>query len=143
MVSKVFEQVSEMNFLDLDSFRSRYSDITVTALPPKRQKLDTDQLPQECENVVERTAQRAEVPPHVEIMPMCPSSSSSSAAPSGYSQQQQQHNRLQHQQLEAAAYANEYKQVLAKLEYTKYVQAQLQLISMSNEQLCPNNFGWC
>lgn len=139
-----------MDFLDLDSFRSRYSDITVTALPPKRQKLDTDQLPQKCENVVERTAQRAEaeVPPHVQIMPMCPSSSSSSsAAPSGrqYSQQQQeQHNRLQHQhQLEAAAYANEYKQVLAKLEYAKYMQAQLQLISMSNEQLCPNNFGRC
>lgn len=128
--------------MDLDSFRSRYSDITVTAVPSKRRNLDTDQLPQECENVVERTTERAEVPPHVQIMPMCPSTSS--ATPSGYLHyQQQQHNRLQQEQQEAVAYANEYKQVLAKLEYTKYVQAQLQLMSMSNGQLCPNNLGRC
>lgn len=118
-----------MDFLDLDSFRSRYTDITVTAVPPK----------QECEDVVERTPETTEVPPHVQIMPMCPSSSASSTS-SGYPQQQQlqQHNR---EQQEAVAYANEYKQVLAKLEYTKYVQAQLQLMSMSNGQLCPSNFG--
>lgn len=115
-----------MDYLDLDSFRSRYTDITVTAVPPK----------QECEDVVEHTPEKPEVPPHVQIMPMCPSSFASST-PSGYPQLQQ-HNR---EQQEAVAYANEYKQVLAKLEYTKYVQAQLQLMSMSNGQLCPNNFG--
>ncbi|KAL7739753.1 hypothetical protein ACLKA6_014993 [Drosophila palustris] len=115
-----------MDYLDLDSFRSRYSDITVTAVPTQKSK--STQSPKENNGEVEQKSVKTaeELPPHVEIIPVGPSSSSSAGAA-----QQCRGKQQQKVTQDAVAYANEYKQVLAKLEYTKYVQAQL-LMSMSN-----------
>ncbi|KAM8717376.1 hypothetical protein ACLKA7_004124 [Drosophila subpalustris] len=113
-----------MDYLDLDSFRSRYSDITVTAVPTQKSK--STQSPKENNGEVEqKSVETAEkLTPHVEIIPVGPSSSAGAA-------QQCRGKQQQKVTQDAVAYANEYKQVLAKLEYTKYVQAQL-LMSMSN-----------
>ncbi|XP_034473727.1 uncharacterized protein LOC117781115 [Drosophila innubila] len=120
-----------MNYLDLDSFRSRYSDITVTAVPT--QKSNCNQPTKDNSDAVEQKSFETpeELAPHVEIIPVGPSSAA--ARQQLHNKQQQQQVQMQLQQKvaqDAVAYAIEYKQVLAKLEYTKYVQAQL-LLSMS------------
>ncbi|TDG42232.1 hypothetical protein AWZ03_011341 [Drosophila navojoa] len=122
-----------MDYLDLDSFRSRYSDITVTAVPAKPKIVEEQEtLPDRWDAV---DGGGAEVMPadRVEIFPINKPGAPSNPMVMQHQQQQQHHQHLEEQQLklsqEAAVYSNEYKQVLAKLEYTKYVQAQLQLIS--------------
>ncbi|XP_030557062.1 uncharacterized protein LOC115760035 [Drosophila novamexicana] len=123
-----------MDYLDLDSFRSRYSDITVTAVPAKRQKTDGQDEPPE---VWEAAGSSEKTPAaRVEIIPITlPNGAAPTEQCSKPMQQQQQHQQKQQQQQftqDAVAYSNEYQQVLAKLEYTKYVQAQLQLMSSNN-----------
>ncbi|EDW12907.1 uncharacterized protein Dmoj_GI22388 [Drosophila mojavensis] len=120
-----------MDYLDLDSFRSRYSDITVTAVPAKPQAVEEQETLPDCCDVAGGGAEMMPAD-RVEIFPI-----SMSSAPGNSMVMQQQHpHQLEEQQLklnqEAAAYSNEYQQVLAKLEYTKYVQAQLQLMSNNN-----------
>ncbi|XP_023164205.2 uncharacterized protein LOC111594943 [Drosophila hydei] len=121
-----------MDYLDLDSFRSRYSDITVTAVPAKRNKVDEEErLPE----LWDAAGSGVEMTPaaRVEIIPInMPSVPSKSMMMQQQHQQQQQQHHQQKLSQEAVAYSNEYQQVLAKLEYTKYVQAQLQLMSNSN-----------
>ncbi|KAH8262768.1 hypothetical protein KR044_000141 [Drosophila immigrans] len=118
-----------MDFMDLDSFRSRYSDITLTAVPraPKSNK----QSPKEKLDAAEHKAiQMAAPTPNVEIIPLGPGISAPST--SQYSRSKQMPQQQQAVTVDATAYANEYKQVLAKLEYTKFVQAQLQMMSLTN-----------
>ncbi|KAH8377911.1 hypothetical protein KR093_007820 [Drosophila rubida] len=128
-----------MDFIDLDSFRSRYSDITVTAVPsaPKSSK----QSPREAQNAIEHKtveAIRLAAPtPHVEIIPIgavtaAPPTSQQYSRCKQMPQQPIQQQQMPKVTVDATAYANEYKQVLAKLEYTKFVQAQLQMMSLSN-----------
>ncbi|XP_017857982.1 PREDICTED: uncharacterized protein LOC108610409 [Drosophila arizonae] len=121
-----------MDYLDLDSFRSRYSDITVTAVPAKPQAVEEQETLPDCCDGAEGGGAGMMPADRVEIFPI-----NMPSAPSNSMVMQQQHPlQLEEQQLklnqEAAAYSNEYQQVLAKLEYTKYVQAQLQLMSNSN-----------
>ncbi|EDX05324.1 uncharacterized protein LOC6732620 [Drosophila simulans] len=113
-----------MDYLDIESFRSKYSDITVTAVPsrpkPNEQPaMDTDQ----------ERAIRTHVP-QVEITRVnaaaAPAGSSSTANAAVMLRNRQQTNSA------AIAYANEYKEVMAKLEYTKYMQAQLQMMSAAS-----------
>ncbi|ALC38668.1 CG15142 [Drosophila busckii] len=113
-----------MDYIDLDSFRSRYSDITVTAVPAKR---ESNRLQQEDQEVSEANESPLDLTPtpRVEIIPIG-----------------QQHQRAKGVQLgrhshDSIAYANEYNQVLAKLEFTKYVQAQLHLMSF-NKNMAAN-----
>ncbi|XP_030373173.1 uncharacterized protein LOC115623107 isoform X1 [Scaptodrosophila lebanonensis] len=120
-----------MEYLDIETFRCKYSDITVTAVPNTKQHNANDA----------NTASGATKPPKpshppcVEItrIPLsAPKIASFGAArpgklpytSSGPSPQQKLAT-------DAVAYANEYKQVMAKLEYTKYMQSQLQLMSAS------------
>ncbi|XP_064546790.1 uncharacterized protein LOC135434220 [Drosophila montana] len=124
-----------MDYLDLDSFRSRYSDITVTAVPAKRQKIDGQDEPPETWDAA-GSSEKAPAA-RVEIIPInLPNGAAPIEQRSKPMQQQQQQQQSQHAQQkftqDAVAYSNEYQQVLAKLEYTKYVQAQLQLMSSNN-----------
>ncbi|KAI8043225.1 uncharacterized protein LOC128263369 [Drosophila gunungcola] len=107
-----------MEYLDMESFRSKYSDITVTAVPTRseEQSMSTD---------VEMAAKHQE--PRVEITRVSGASGISYTANLAMLQR----NRQQ-QNAAAIAYATEYKEVMAKLEYTKYMQAQLQLMSLAN-----------
>ncbi|XP_033172517.1 uncharacterized protein LOC117148910 [Drosophila mauritiana] len=113
-----------MDYLDIESFRSKYSDITVTAVPsrpkPNEQSaMDTDQ----------ELAIKSHVP-QVEITRVnaaaAPAGSSSTANAAVMLRNRQQTNSA------AIAYATEYKEVMAKLEYTKYMQAQLQMMSAAS-----------
>lgn len=138
-----------MDYLDLDSFRSRYSDITVTAVPAKAQIVEEQKAPADYWDAAEGGGAEMMPADRVEIFPINMTSAPSNSMVmqhQQYQQQQQQQyqqqqrqqqpHQLEEQQLkssqEAVAYSHEYQQVLAKLEYTKYVQAQLQLISNNN-----------
>ncbi|EDW04122.1 uncharacterized protein LOC6562738 [Drosophila grimshawi] len=124
-----------MEFTDLETFRSKYSDLTVTAVPAKRQKLDAQPENLDAAKHVEKSPTAL-----VEIIPIIASNAAASTFQQSSKritkQEQQQLQFQQQQQLQQAeddvAYSNEYRQVLAKLEYTKYAQAQLQLMSASN-----------
>ncbi|XP_037712422.1 uncharacterized protein LOC119548866 [Drosophila subpulchrella] len=113
-----------MDYLDIESFRSRYSDITVTAVPARSQA-EEEQQPMAMDPEME--AKQNE--PRVEITRV------NGGAPSELSSTMNltmvQRNRQQ-QNANAFAYATEYKEVMAKLEYTKYMQNQLQLMSLAN-----------
>ncbi|KAH8392440.1 hypothetical protein KR215_008474, partial [Drosophila sulfurigaster] len=115
-----------MDFMDLDSFRQRYSDITVTAVPSVPKSSNSEENIDEVENNTVEAIQMAPPTPLVEIIPL-------GAATFVPSSSHQTRSKLQQQQkvADATAYANEYKQVLAKLEYTKFVQAQLQMMSLT------------
>jgi len=113
-----------MDYLDIESFRSRYSDITVTAVPARSQE-EEEQQPMAMDP--EKAAKRNE--PRVEITRVnggAPSELSSTSNLAMLQRNRQQQNAT------AFAYATEYKEVMAKLEYTKYMQNQLQLMSMAN-----------
>ncbi|XP_017044887.2 uncharacterized protein LOC108090621 [Drosophila ficusphila] len=111
-----------MDYLDIESFRSKYSDITVTAVPNR----SATQEKQPMSNDPETVAKQQE--PRVEITRVNGGGAvgSSSANPAAMQRNKQQQNAA------AFAYASEYKEVMAKLEYTKYMQTQLQIMSMSN-----------
>ncbi|XP_060644980.1 uncharacterized protein LOC132783672 [Drosophila nasuta] len=115
-----------MDFMDLDSFRQRYSDITVTAVPSVPKSTNSEENLDEVENNTVEAIQMAPPTPLVEIIPL-------GAATFAPSSSHHTRSKLQQQQkmADATAYANEYKQVLAKLEYTKFVQAQLQMMSLT------------
>ncbi|XP_062142298.1 uncharacterized protein LOC133850267 [Drosophila sulfurigaster albostrigata] len=115
-----------MDFMDLDSFRQRYSDITVTAVPSVPKSSNSEENIDEVENNTVEAIQMAPPTPLVEIIPL-------GAATFVPSSSHQTRSKLQQQQkvADATAYANEYKQVLAKLEYTKFMQAQLQMMSLT------------
>ncbi|KAH8412784.1 hypothetical protein KR009_005718 [Drosophila setifemur] len=113
-----------MDYLDIESFRSKYSDITLTAVPNRTRKPE--------ERPIEPEARMAtkEQEPRVEITRVTPGGAAP-AAPSS-SQAMMLRNKVQVQNAAALAYASEYKEVMAKLEYTKYMQAQLQLMTLAN-----------
>ncbi|XP_016987281.2 uncharacterized protein LOC108050228 [Drosophila rhopaloa] len=104
-----------MDYLDIESFRSKYSDITVTAVPTRSEEPSD----------MEMAAKHQE--PRVEITRVNGESGSSFTA----NLAMMQRNRQQ-QNAAAFAYASEYKEVMAKLEYTKYMQSQLQLMFLAN-----------
>ncbi|KAH8298355.1 hypothetical protein KR018_008085 [Drosophila ironensis] len=110
-----------MEYVDIESFRSKYSDITVTAVPNRSQAQDEAQP-------VETDA-KAEIPkaqePRVEITRV-PGGSAASSSSSMNLRSKQQPNAA------AFAYANEYKEVMAKLEYTKYMHAKVQLMTLAD-----------
>jgi len=113
-----------MDYLDIESFRSRYSDITVTAVPARSQAEEEQQpMAMDPEMAAKRNEPRVEITRVNEGAPLELSSTSNLAMV--------QRNRQQ-QNATAFAYATEYKEVMAKLEYTKYMQNQLQLMSMAN-----------
>ncbi|XP_017107183.2 uncharacterized protein [Drosophila bipectinata] len=114
-----------MDYVDIESFRSKYSDITVTAVPtrPKRE----EEPPIEPEPKVTVTEQQE---PRVEITRVSGAQGSSSTGTPPTSTAMMQ--RIKQQNAAALAYANEYKEVLAKLEYTRYMQAKIQLMTMAS-----------
>ncbi|XP_016993602.2 uncharacterized protein [Drosophila takahashii] len=109
--------------MDIESFRSKYSDITVTAVPA-RSKTDEEQP---VSSDLQMTAKQRE--PRVEITRVTGGATPGSSSTSNLAMIQR--NRQQ-QNAAAFAYATEYKEVMAKLEYTKYMQTQLQLMSVAN-----------
>ncbi|KAH8323286.1 hypothetical protein KR067_004402 [Drosophila pandora] len=114
-----------MDYVDIESFRSKYSDITVTAVPTRFKRLE--EAPIEPESKASVTKQQE---PRVEItrVPGAPGSSSSGTPTSTAMMQRSK----QQQNAAALAYANEYKEVMAKLEYTRYMQAKIQLMAMAS-----------
>ncbi|SPP80029.1 uncharacterized protein LOC117582202 [Drosophila guanche] len=166
--------------MDLESFRSKYSDITVTTVTPGGKKEE-----QKAKENDFKMSTEEEQPPRVEITrvssgsgtaygpsatstPLNVSASSSTAgsshrpnssAPAGgfaHGRRSSTSNnrsafgpsplgpadgsgtRSQQQTAAALAYATEYKEVMAKLDYTKYMQAKLKKLSESQGQ---NNAG--
>ncbi|KAH8366472.1 hypothetical protein KR084_010455, partial [Drosophila pseudotakahashii] len=112
-----------MEYLDIESFRSKYSDITVTAVPA-RSKADEEQpLSSDLEMAAKQREPRVEI---TRITGGTTSGISSTVNPAMIQRNRQQPNAA------AFAYATEYKEVMAKLEYTKYMQTQLQLMSVAN-----------
>ncbi|XP_034668123.1 uncharacterized protein LOC117901470 [Drosophila subobscura] len=165
--------------MDLESFRSKYSDITVTTVTPGGKKEE-----QKAKEIDFKMSTEEEQPPRVEITrvssgsgtaygpnstsTLLMSSSSSTAgsahgpnssAPAGgfahgrssatsnnrggsafgpFGPADGPGTRSQQQTAAALAYATEYKEVMAKLDYTKYMQAKLKKLSESQGQ---NNAG--
>ncbi|XP_017063921.2 uncharacterized protein LOC108103081 [Drosophila eugracilis] len=112
-----------MDYLDIESFRSKYSDITVTAVPAGS-KTGRDEMMITNQEIAGKRHE-----PQVEITRVPggePQGSTATANPAVMQRNRQQQNAA------AFAYASEYKEVMAKLEYTKYMQAQLQLMSIAN-----------
>ncbi|KAH8282064.1 hypothetical protein KR054_005296 [Drosophila jambulina] len=112
-----------MDYVDIESFRSKYSDLTVTAVPSSSKRNDEHQQP-----TIEQEAKISAKEPRVEITRI-----SGGGAPATAPVNQVMTTRHKTQQSAAAlVYATEYKEVLAKLEYTKYMQAQLQRMILTN-----------
>ncbi|XP_001357063.3 uncharacterized protein [Drosophila pseudoobscura] len=160
--------------MDLESFRSKYSDLTVTALPPGGKKKESTKANEE--DIKMATVE--EKPPRVEITRVTsgngtaygPPTSTFLGGSSSFSAGGPAHGpssgvfasnhrggsilepspstpadgsgslrtRSRQQTAAALAYACEYKQVMAKLDYTKFMQAKLKQLSASQGQ---NNAG--
>ncbi|KAH8249776.1 hypothetical protein KR032_012326 [Drosophila birchii] len=115
-----------MDYVDIESFRSKYSDLTVTAVPSSSKRND-EHRQQSIEQEAKAPAKSQE--PRVEITRI----PGGGAPPATVPVNQLMTTRHRTQQSAAAlAYANEYKEVLAKLEYTKYMQAQIQRMILSS-----------
>lgn len=112
-----------MDYLDIESFRSRYSDITVTAVPSR---------PKADEEPAMDTNQELAIKTHVPQVEITRVSGAASAGSSSTANAAMMLRNRQQTNSAALAYANEYKEVMAKLEYTKYMQAQLQIMSAAN-----------
>ncbi|XP_016963300.1 uncharacterized protein LOC108033473 [Drosophila biarmipes] len=110
-----------MDYLDIESFRSRYSDITVTTVPAGSKAEKEPPMSMEAEMAAKPSEPRVEI---TRVNGGAPSEITSGLAVV-------QRNRQQ-QNATAFAYANEYKEVMAKLEYTRYMHNQLQLMSLAN-----------
>ncbi|XP_022230318.2 uncharacterized protein LOC111079452 [Drosophila obscura] len=150
--------------MDLESFRSKYSDLTVTALPAGGKKEEQKDNEEDF-----KMATLKEQTPRVEITrvssgngtaygpststPLGGTSSSSAGGPisSTPTGQYPSKNRVgsafgpadgsgslrtrsQQQTAAALAYATEYKEVMEKLDYTKYMQAKLKQLSEAQGQ---------
>ncbi|KAH8324156.1 hypothetical protein KR074_000923 [Drosophila pseudoananassae] len=113
-----------MDYVDIESFRSKYSDITVTAVPTRSKREEEPAIEPEPKVTV-----MEEQEPRVEITRV-PGAQSSSSADTPTSTAMLQ--RIKQQNAAALAYANEYKEVMAKLEYTRYMQAKIQLMTMAS-----------
>ncbi|EDV54835.1 uncharacterized protein Dere_GG21738 [Drosophila erecta] len=109
-----------MDYLDIESFRSKYSDITVTAVPSRSKADDKPAVATDQETKAKQHAPCVEI---TRVNGGAASGSGSTANPAMMQRNRQQPNSV------ALAYANEYKEVMAKLEYTKCMQAQLQMMS--------------
>ncbi|XP_017037389.1 uncharacterized protein [Drosophila kikkawai] len=115
-----------MDYVDIESFRSKYSDLTVTAVPSCSKQND-EQLQQTTIEQEAKISDKSQEP-RVEITRI-PGGNASTNLP--VNQMMTTRHRTQ-QSAAALAYASEYKEVLAKLEYTKYMQAQLQRMILAN-----------
>ncbi|KAH8246641.1 hypothetical protein KR038_012176 [Drosophila bunnanda] len=120
-----------MDYVDIESFRSKYSDLTVTAVPSSSKRNDEHQ--QQEDKISDKSQE-----PRVEITRI-PGGAAHAAAPGN--QLMTTRHRTQ-QSAAALAYANEYKEVLAKLEYTKYMQSQLQRMILANQTNCGGGAGF-
>ncbi|XP_020812290.1 uncharacterized protein LOC110187234 [Drosophila serrata] len=123
-----------MDYVDIESFRSKYSDLTVTAVPSSSKRNDEHQQ-QAIEQEGKIAAKSQE--PRVEITRI-PGGGASATAP--INQLMATRHRTQ-QSAAALVYANEYKEVLAKLEYTKYMQSQLQRMILTSQSNCGGGAG--
>ncbi|EDW90166.2 uncharacterized protein LOC6529452 [Drosophila yakuba] len=116
----VRDTIADMDYLDIESFRSKYSDITVTAVPTRSKADDEPAMATDQETTIKQHVPRVEI---TRVNGGASAGSGSTANPAMMQRNRQQPNSA------ALAYANEYKEVMAKLEYTKYMQAQLQMMS--------------
>ncbi|EDW77299.1 uncharacterized protein Dwil_GK18226 [Drosophila willistoni] len=118
-----------MDFLDIESFRSKYSDITVTAVPSGGNSstncnVQKDGDPSMDEPLLVEEPPRVEIT-RVEVVGGSNGGGHGSVPPPQTSNEMDLKNA-------ATAYAMEYKQVMDKLEHTRYLQAQLQLLTLAN-----------
>ncbi|XP_068140969.1 uncharacterized protein [Drosophila tropicalis] len=123
-----------MDFMDIESFRSKYSDITVTAVPTSNNSSTNCNENKDGDASMDETLLEEE-PPRVEITCVDTSTTTTVGGSNGGGHggvpPTQTSNEIDLKNA-ATAYAIEYKQVMDKLEHIRYMQAQLQLLTLSN-----------